>query len=191
MLSFSQAFPFASLLDLSLPLDLVGYPCFEAEELLCVHHGSGHSESCQAQVIRRAGTSVLSFCLAGGPRRVGSGPPTLQQSKGKGTSLTMLGGSLQESCCTGSSWHPQAQPLLSVLSEGQRSSTQHRRKLSPHLEQINSPPAESAPLMATGAAITSTHLPSSTEEMPAHNTEEVVSPHASHCVCLANMGTAE
>lgn len=51
-------FPFVSLLDLALPLDLMGYPCFGAGELLRVQHGSGHPrKSCLAQVSRRVGTA--------------------------------------------------------------------------------------------------------------------------------------
>lgn len=66
--------------------------------------------------------------LAGGLRRCGSGPPTLQQSNVKGTSLTRLGGSLQKAAVLALLDIPKAQPLLSGLSEGQGGSTQHQRK---------------------------------------------------------------
>lgn len=61
--------------------------------------------------------------LAAGLRRDGNGPPALQQSKRKGTPLTALGGSLQEAAVLALLGIPKAQPLLSVLSQGQRGST--------------------------------------------------------------------
>lgn len=105
-------------------LDLVGYPCCGAGELLCVQHGSGHPGKQLPSIGEQEGW----HSLAGGVRRGGSKPPTLQQSKGKGTSLTMLGGNLQEAAVLALLGIPKAQPLLSMPSEGQRSSTQHQRK---------------------------------------------------------------
>lgn len=111
------AFPFASLLDLALPgfdgIPLLwgwGAPLCAAwlwapqEEL----PGTGEQEGWHR--------------VAAGLRTGGDGPPALQQSKRKGTSLTTLGGSLQEAAvlCFGI---PKPQPLLSVLSQGQRGST--------------------------------------------------------------------
>lgn len=120
MLPFSHSLPFASLLHLALSLESVLYPCFGAGELLSVQHGSGHPR----KQLPSTGEQEV-----GTVWQVGSGePPTLQQSKEKGTSLTTLGDSLQEAAVLALLDILKAQPLLSVLSEGQTSSTQHRRK---------------------------------------------------------------
>lgn len=89
-----------------------------------MQHGFGHPRKQLPSTGKQEGW----HSLAGGVRRGGSRPLTLQQSKGEGTSLIMLGDSLQEAPVLALLGIPKAQPLLSMLSEGQRSSTQHRRK---------------------------------------------------------------
>lgn len=109
----ATAFPFASLLD------LVGYPCFGAGELLRAQPGSGHPR----KQLPSTGEQEGWHRLAGGLRKGGSEPPTQQQSKGEGTSLTTPGGSLQEAACTGSSWHPRG--TASALRALRRPGEQH------------------------------------------------------------------